>query len=56
MANDHDPHRDNNYRNWAEKAKANGRKEAKGLFEESATLRRYWRLTTSNQKPWGIWR
>jgi len=53
MLNDHDPHHDHDYRNWAEKAKANGSEEAGALVEEGATLRCYWRLTKGIKKPWG---
>ena len=38
MLNDHDPHHDHDYRNWAEKAKANGREEAGALFEKAAEM------------------
>ena len=38
IANDHDPHHDNDYRNWAEKAKANGREKAGALLEEAAEM------------------
>ena len=53
MLNDHDPHHDNDYRNWAEKAKANGREKAGVLLDEGAALGWYWRLTTGIKKPWG---
>jgi hypothetical protein len=53
MSTDHDPHHYHDYRNWAEKAKANAREEASALLKESATLRCYWRLMTSIKKPWG---
>jgi hypothetical protein len=53
IANDHDPHHDNDYRNWAEKAKANGREKAGVLLDEGAALGWYWRLTTGIKKPWG---
>ncbi len=36
MLNDHDHHHD--YRNWAEKAKANGWEEAGALLEEAAEM------------------
>ena len=38
LANDHDHHHDNDYRNWAEKAKANGWEEAGALFEKAAEM------------------
>jgi rubrerythrin len=38
LANDHDPHHDKDYRNWAEKAKANGCEEAGALFEKAAEM------------------
>jgi len=38
IANDHDHHHDNDYRNWAEKAKANGREKAGALLEEAAEM------------------
>jgi hypothetical protein len=36
MLNDHDHHHD--YRNWAEKAKANGREEAGAPLEKAAEM------------------
>jgi hypothetical protein len=36
MSNDHDHPYDHEYRNWAEKAKANGGEEAGSLLEEGA--------------------
>lgn len=53
IANDYDPHHDNDYRNRAEKAKANGQEETGALVKEGATLRFNWRLTTGIKKPWG---
>ena len=38
IANDHDPHHDNDYRNWVEKAKVNGWEEAGALLEEAAEM------------------
>jgi hypothetical protein len=44
MLNDHDPHHDNDYRNWAENAKVNGREETFAIIKEGEALRCYWRL------------
>ncbi len=38
MSNDHDPHHDHDYRNWAENAKANGREEAGAPAEKAAEM------------------
>jgi hypothetical protein len=42
IANDHDPHHDHDYRNWAENAKANGRAEAGAIVKEGVALRFNW--------------
>ena len=34
MSNDHDPHYNHDYKNWAKKAKANGREETGALRVE----------------------
>jgi hypothetical protein len=38
MSNEHDYHHDHDYRNWAEKAKANDWEEAGALLEEAAGM------------------
>ena len=38
MVSDHDPHHHNDYRNWVEKAKANGREDAGAMLEEAAEM------------------
>ena len=56
IADDHHPHHDYDYRNWAEKAKANGRQEIGALLEEGAALRCYWRLRRVSKSLGVIWR
>ncbi len=50
IANDHDPHHDHDYRNWAENAKANGREEACALLEEAAEMSLA--VKDNYKKPW----